>query len=266
MGLIANTRMYNLTPPIRALFGALVMAVSEASGVVLDVIAHEAPRPLGDLWSRNDMGMVFMCSYPYAQRLPSARPQPLAAPVSTAEWAAGQPVYASRIVVRDESITHVEQLKAARWAWTVRDSQSGYNAPREFLAGLGVDGAVETVGPVITPAGVIDAVRDGKADAGAVDAYAWQLLEMHAPEMIKDLAVAATTAPAPFPMLVASASAPKEGIDKLRTALLALHETESGRTALAPLGLARFAMPDLAAVEALPGRARETDARLGARW
>ncbi|WP_052699690.1 phosphate/phosphite/phosphonate ABC transporter substrate-binding protein [Martelella endophytica] len=266
MTAVACSRMYNVSPAVKARWDDFFRWLADEAGVALDIIAYPAPAPLADLWARADLGITFMCSFPYAVMPEEDRPVPLAAPVSTASWADDKPVYASRIVARADSGLAAASLASARWAWTVRDSQSGYNAPREFLAARFPGARVATFGPVISPAGVIEAVRTGKADVGAVDAYAWQLLEMHAPEAIAELSVVATTEPAPFPMLVSSAALDPGVTERLRQALLSADRSPDGISALAPLGLSRFAIPDLAAVAGLPARAAQADAALGERW
>ncbi|MDK4701923.1 PhnD/SsuA/transferrin family substrate-binding protein [Rhizobium sp. CNPSo 4062] len=261
---IACSRMYNLSPRISALWDRLFHWLADRSGVELEVIAHAAPAPLSELWGRPDMGAVFMCGFPFSQLSPAERPQPLAAPVSLADWANGQPVYASYIVAaQGKSLTEAD-LATARWGWTVRDSQSGYNAPREFFATLADrPTAAQIVGPLLNPRGVVDAIRSGAIDVGAIDAYAFQLMAMHEPDMIAPLRIVATTKPAPFPLLVAARQQSPDIVDALRAVLLKAHHDPEGSDILASLGLAAFAEPDVAAYDQLPARARAIDAALG---
>ncbi|WP_432444126.1 phosphate/phosphite/phosphonate ABC transporter substrate-binding protein [Rhizobium tropici] len=261
---IACSRMYNLSPKISGLWDRLFHWLAHRSDVELEVIAHAAPAPLSELWARPDMGAVFMCGFPFSRLAKAERPLPLVAPVSLADWANGQAVYASHIVAaRDRPLAKAD-LAAMRWGWTVRDSQSGYNAPREFFASLaGGQPASKTFGPLLNPRGVIEAIRSGAVDVGAIDAYACQLLEMHEPDMIASLQVIATTKPAPFPLLVASQQQAPETVAALRAALLGAHKDPVGRDILGSLGLAAFAEPDIAAYELLPARAHAVDEALG---
>ena len=262
---IACSRMYNLSPKISELWDRLFHWLADRSDVRLEVIAHAAPAPLSELWARPDMGAVFMCGFPFSRLAKAERPLPLVAPVSLADWANGQPVYASHVVAARDRPFAGADLVTARWGWTVRDSQSGYNAPREFFAALaGGRPASETFGPLLNPRGVIEAIRSGVVDVGAIDAYAYQLLEMHEPDMIASLRVIATTKPAPFPLLVASRQQTSEITAALRAALLGAHRDPEGRDILASLGLAAFVEPDIAAYEQLPARARSVDEALEA--
>jgi ABC-type phosphate/phosphonate transport system substrate-binding protein len=261
---IACSRMYNLSPKISALWDLLFHWLAQRSGVELEVIAHAAPAPLSELWARPDMGAVFMCGFPFSRLSPAERPLPLAAPVSGASWANGQPVYASHIVgARDRQLSQAD-LATVRWGWTVRDSQSGYNAPREFFAGFAAGQPMpETIGPLLNPRGVVEAIRSGTIDVGAIDAYAYQLLELHEPDMIAPLRVIATTKPAPFPLLVAYRQQSPEIVAALRAALLKAHQDQEGRDILASLGLLAFVEPDIATYEQLPARARAVDEAIG---
>ncbi len=261
---IACSRMYNLSPKISGLWDELFHWLADRSGVELEIIAHAAPAPLSDLWRRPDMGAVFMCGFPFSRLSPAERPEPLAAPVSLADWANGQPVYASHIVAaRDRALTEAD-LATVRWGWTVRDSQSGYNAPREFFATLANrPAAAQIVGPLLNPRGVVDAIRSDTIDVGAIDAYAFQLMAMHEPDMIAPLRIVATTKPAPFPLLVAARQQPPDIVDALRAVLLNAHQDRQGSDILASLGLLAFAEPDVAAYDQLPARARAIDSALG---
>lgn len=264
---VACSRMYNLSPRIRALWDSLFAWLAQDSGIGLEVIAHAAPAPLSELWRRSDMGAVFMCGYPFSMLAPEERPVPLAAPVSAAAWSDGKPVYASHIVTASNSGIEVADLLMARWGWTVRDSQSGYHAPRALLSRLPRGKmAGDAVGPLLNPGGVVAAIETGKIDVGAIDAYAYQLLEMHEPETTAGLRIIATTQPTPVPLLVASREQSPETIAILAQTLLGAHQSDEGRAVLRPLGLTSFAEPDISAYESLPQRARAADTALGASW
>ena len=264
---IACSRMYNLSPGITGLWGSLFAWLSRQSGVELEIIPHAAPAPLSELWARPDMGVVFMCGFPFSRLAPEDRPIPLAAPISLASWAGGQPVYASHIVAARDTIFGSDDLATARWGWTVRDSQSGYNAPREFLAKQPYARDVRnTVGQLLNPRGVVEAIRSGTIDVGAIDAYAYQLLEMHERDMIAPLRIVATTEPAPFPLLVASRQLSPDTVLALKDTLLHAHQSDEGQAILASLGLAACAEPDMIEYDRLTARARDTDEALGGAW
>ncbi|MBB4192451.1 ABC-type phosphate/phosphonate transport system substrate-binding protein [Rhizobium aethiopicum] len=266
---IACSRMYNLSPRIRGLWDALFAQVSLQSGIELEIIAHAAPAPLSELWARPDMGAVFMCGYPFSHMPEAARPTVLAAPVSSEAWSLDQPLYASHILVASAGpVNAVEDLAAVRWGWTVRDSQSGYHAARSFLADR-FSGKMKqsmTVGPLLNPSGIVAALKDGRIDAGAIDACAFQLLRMHEPDAIDGLRILATTEPLPAPLLVAAQTLPLDMAAALRQSLVTLHETPEGAAVLVRLGLRRFSTVVASAYDILPQRADDADRRLGISW
>ncbi|WP_064685584.1 phosphate/phosphite/phosphonate ABC transporter substrate-binding protein [Rhizobium bangladeshense] len=266
---IACSRMYNLSPRIRGLWDTLFALVSVHSGIELDIIAYAAPAPLSELWARPDMGAVFMCGYPFSRMPERARPTVLAAPVSSEAWSWDQPLYASHILVASTGpVNAVADLAAARWGWTVRDSQSGYHAVRSYLAGRfpGKMKQSATVGPLLNPSGIVAALKDGRIDAGAIDAYAFQLLWMHERDEIDGLRILATTDPLPAPLLVAAQILPVDITTALQQSLVTLHETPEGTAVLERLGLRRFSAVAPSAYDVLPQRADDADRRLGIAW
>lgn len=265
--LIASSRMYNVSEGVRPLWDALFDWLGAQVGQPLAITAHAAPAPLSDLWERPDLGAVFICGYPLAtwsDTQDTPRPQILAAPVADAPWAMAGPNYASHIIVaKDGPIRDPAQLAQAIWGWTVRDSQSGYHAPRAYFAqNWPGHPAPWTVGPLLNPTGVIEALRRGRIEVGAIDAYAYKLLEMHDPQLIEGVQIIATSAPTPCPVLACAADLPEPSVTALRAALLGAHDSPEGRACLAPLGLVRFAPVSLADYALLPQRAAATDQRL----
>lgn len=266
---IACSRMYNLSPAICAAWDALLGWLSRQTGVDLNIIAHAAPAPLSELWSRPDMGAVFMCGYPFSRLAPHQQPIALAAPVSTEGWACGLPLYASHILVdANGPIATPDQLLTARWGWTVRDSQSGYHAPRAYLSTRAetILSLPLAVGPLLNPTGIVAALRDGRIEAGAIDAYAYQLLSMHHPEVLSGLQIMATTDPVPAPMLVAANGLPLEKVTLLRQMLIEAHQSAEGKAILERLGLSRWSAVDTKDYRQLPERAGAADRALGFVW
>lgn len=269
MTLIASTRMYNQSPRIRAHWDLILARVAAISGIELMIVAHAAPAPLSDLWSREDLGCGFMCGFPFSKLPRATRPIPLAAPVSRADWAGGRPHYASHIVVRgDGPIRGIDDLATARWGWTARDSQSGYHAPREYLARVvgRLPPHPETVGGLLNPVGILTAVRDDRIAVGAVDAFAWQLIARLEPETLSGLRILATTASRPMPMLVAARSIEAATLWRLQTALLRLSQDSQGRTLLDAIDVEGFAPVHPCDYDALPRLAAEADTILEADW
>jgi ABC-type phosphate/phosphonate transport system substrate-binding protein len=234
-GWIANARMYAVTPAVEALWQELLRHVAEEAGVALDYVAYPAPQPLEQLWSRIDLGAVFMCGFPVALRM--APVVPIAAPIPAAAWAGGRAVYRSDLIVRaDSPYQRLQDTFGGRAGFTVAHSHSGFNAFRHHLLHHRSPQRprlyASMSGDLITARRILDGVREGSLDIGPLDAYWHLLIARHAPQLTQGIRVLESTACAPMPCLVAAADAPATQVQRLRAAFVAAHE----RPWFAPLG------------------------------
>jgi len=236
--------MYAVTPVAEAAWESLLEHVAQDAGVPLRYEKYPAPQPLERLWSREDLGAVFMCGFPIALRL--APVVPIAAPVPLASWARGRAVYRTDLIVRrDAPYRTLEDTFGARAGYTVAHSQSGFNAFRHALlrhrnaARPGLYASMTA--DLITARAILESVRDGRIDIGPLDAYWHLLLEHHAPELTRDVRVLATTEPTPIPAFVAAAGMPGDGIAALRAAFLSAASRPWFDALREPLQLAGFA-------------------------
>ncbi len=237
----ASARMYEWTPSLLRPWRRLLQWVDARAGVPLDVLDTRS-MSLEELWAREDMGCVFMCGYPYAQR--AVRPALLAAPVPSPPRYADRAVYVSDFIVRaDGPFTRLEDTFGGRLAYSAEHSHSGYNAPRHHLlkhhAGRTALFA-EVKGPYGRQRAVVQAVLDGEADVAAIDGYAHDLLRRHDPAVGVRLRVVATTDPAPSPPLVASPAMPASARERITAALLDAHEASELKPVMDDLLLRRF--------------------------
>src|SRR5437588_10404190 len=146
MTLIANARMYAVTPAVKAAGQDLFGWVARTSDVPLAYLDHAAPAPLEALWERDDLGAAFMCGFPFASA--ARRPEPLAAPVPSPPRYAGLPQYCTDLIVRaDRDPANVNDTFGGRVGWTVVHSQSGYNAVRHHLLGRTTSPDPQWIGP-----------------------------------------------------------------------------------------------------------------------
>lgn len=241
---IANARMYAVTPAVEALWEGLIARVAQAAGVALRYERYPAPQPLEALWSRAELGCVFMCGYPIASRL--APVQVLAAPVPALPWAGGRAVYRSDLIVRaDAPFRRLEDTFGHVAGWTVAHSHSGFNAFRHHLLRHRRTGGsplyARMHGNLVTAGRVLEAVQSGEIDVGPLDAYWHALLARHAPERVQGIRVLESTDTAPMPALVAAAGTPPEVVGALREALIAAVDAPWFGEFAVPLRLARFA-------------------------
>jgi ABC-type phosphate/phosphonate transport system substrate-binding protein len=221
--LIANARMYAVTPMVGNAWKALFAWLSERSGVPLAYVEHAPPAPLHELWARDDLGAVFMCGFPFA--LAAAKPVLIAAPIPSLARYRGAPTYCTDLVVRaDSRLTRLRDAFGGRIGWTVEHSQSGFNAVRRHLAQYRSHQTEslfsEWVGPLVTPRRVIEAVLAGNIDVGPLDSYVHDLLRRHEPETASRLRTMESTPLTRIPPLIASPAAPADAVHRLRHALI----------------------------------------------
>jgi ABC-type phosphate/phosphonate transport system substrate-binding protein len=223
-GRITNARMYAVTPKVEASWRELLGHVANEAGASLEYLPYPAPQPLEDLWTRPDLGCVLMCGYPIALGL--ADVVPLAAPIPSAAWAGGRPVYRSDLIVRaDAPYRTLEDTFGGRAGWTLAHSHSGFNAFRHHLLAYRTPARPrlygEMVGNLVTARAVLDAVTEGRIDVGPLDAYWHLLLARHRPDLTAGIRVLASTELAPAPAFVAAAGTAPQLVAGLKAALVA---------------------------------------------
>ena len=160
--------------------------------------------------------------------------------------------------------TDFDALLGRRMAWTVVESQSGYQALRTWLAPRADGKALfaATIGPLVTPRRVVEAVLAGEADAGPLDSYWHALLRRHEPGLAARLRVVAQTPSTPMPLLVVTATIDAPVRERWCAALLDVGARADLRPVLEALQLQGFAAVDEASYQTLAERAALAD-RLG---
>lgn len=260
--MIANARMYAINAITASAWQTLLDWVLRRAGVTGEVIDFPAPQPLPTLWARPELGAVFMCGYPFSRMVP--QPVALAAPVPDEAAFGDRPVYWTDFIVRaDAPFQRLEHTFGHRMAWTTPDSQSGYQAPRRHLSAW-ADRAplfAGTVGGMVTPRRVIEAVVGGDADVGPLDSYVHALLRVTEPATAAQLRVVAATQPTPIPLLVAATATAAADIDRLREAFTDVAGAPELAAVRRTLALRRFARVEAADYDDLRKLADQTDAR-----
>lgn len=264
MHLIANTRMYGAGDRCRRLWTDLVTHISDASEVPLEIVEHAAPASIEELWSRSDMGLVQMCGWPYWRANP--RPNLVAAPVLDHAYCGDRPLYWTDMVVRvDEGAERLEDLFGRRLGWTVEHSHSGYNAPRWMLLPHFLESGKrlfsKSLGPYMSPIGIINALLDDEIDVGPVDGYFHLLLQRHRPELAEKIRTLAVSDPAPMPPFVASGGISAGDLQKLQDAALRAHLAPAAREIMTELAISRFVLPETGFYEGTEAWSREAVAK-----
>ena len=188
--MIANARMYSVTPEVAALWRSLLAAVLGKVGAPIDIVDHAPPAPISELWKR---------------------PALVAAPIPSPSAYGGRGCYWTDLVVRAGSpFQSLEQTFGHRLALTTPESQSGYAAPLYALMAYGGDKPLyrEIIEPRFTPMGALTAVIENKAEVAPLDSYALALLTKYAPQLTAQVRVIKSTEPTAIPAVVASGQAP----------------------------------------------------------
>jgi ABC-type phosphate/phosphonate transport system substrate-binding protein len=240
---IASARMYSWSPTLTAAWRRLLEWVAARAAAPLEVLELSDPYPLEKLWARDDLGCVFMCGYPWAML--TERPHLLAAPVPSPPRYRGRPIYFTDFIVRaDSAYQTLEDTFGGCLAYSAEHSHSGYNAARFHLLDYRRPDRpalyARLLGPLHRQLPVIDAVIDGRADVGPVDAYGLDLLRRHGAERAKRVRVIATTVEAPSAPLVASPAVDPDTRGRVTRALLAAHTAPELAATLDELLLSRF--------------------------
>lgn len=252
---VACTRMYDVTPPVRGHWHALLRIAARRADVPLKCIEHAAPAPLTALWRRADLALAFMCGLPLATQYPDVRP--LVAPV-TVIAGDDSPSYRSVWLVRaDSDFDTLASTFGHRIGWTVEHSHSGFNAPRHALLAHCTARQPRlyraSIGPLQHPRGALAALEEDRIDTTAVDAYWWSLLQRHDAAAAARFRPIGVTAGAPMPPLVCATEFPAALAERLIDVLVVLHEDAAARIHLDALAVIRFDAVARAAYAPLAG-------------
>ena len=120
---------YAVTAGVEVAWKELLVRVGREADIAFDFLSYPLPHPQEELWSRSDLGCIFMmCGYPIAMRHFAVTP--IAAPIPSAPWAQGRALYRSDLIVKADSPFHtLSDTFGGRLSWTTNHSQI-------FISGL----------------------------------------------------------------------------------------------------------------------------------
>jgi len=210
---------YAVTPGVEAAWKELLVRIGREADIAFDFLPYPLPQSQEELWTRSDLGCVFMmCGYPIAMRhLPVT---PIAAPIPSAPWAQSRGLYRSNLVVKaDSHFGTLTDTFGGRVGWTTKHSHSAFNALRHHLLQYRTPDRptlyCQSVGNLASVSKLFDSVRDSTIDVASVDAYWYLLLKHHQPERGAEVRMIEPTASAPIPAFVASPAVRREVIEHL---------------------------------------------------
>jgi ABC-type phosphate/phosphonate transport system substrate-binding protein len=257
--MLANARMYSVTPASAEAWRTVIGWAAREAGVPVEFVEHAPPKLLSELWARNDLGVVQMCGLPASLRRPA--PTILAAPQPGLPRYGGKAIYMSDIAVKaDSPFRTLEDTFGGVAGYTLKDSQSGYFAFRTLLL-TEYPGAKyrKIVGGLLNPRGIVNALVKGEIDVGPLDGYVFDLMRAGDAAFASQVRVIALTDPTPMPPLVATASLTGEQVERLRGAFRRAHEESSLAPALKTLLVERFVVPELSVYDETRRRAERVE-------
>lgn len=159
----------------------------------------------------------------------------------------GEPLYRSHLIVpeSDRTTSRVGDLRGRVFAYSDPLSNSGYLVPRAEIAAHGADpdGFFRRTFFTYSHRNVIEAVRTGLADGGAVDGYVWDTIRAQQPANAAGLRVAWRSTPHGFPPVVVRRTWSEPQQRRLAAALHDMTASDDGRLVLQRLNLDAFDAP-----------------------
>jgi phosphonate transport system substrate-binding protein len=214
--------------------------LSAHAGVRATLVAGVPWQEQGRMLDQDQAEVGFICGLPYVRKV--ERFELLAAPVMQGARYLGRPVYFSDVVVRyDSPFRSFADLRGATWAYNEPGSFSGYVGPLAHLAALGersgyFERAVESGAHLRS----LELIAEGTVDASAIDTTVMELELRRRPELADQFRAVETIGPSPIPPLVVARGVAAEIKQRLRDALLRMHEDGEGQAILSDGMIARF--------------------------
>ena len=218
-------------------YGRLVDYIGQKTGRETELIQRKTYQEINELLGKGGIDIAFVCSGPYAGGKEKFGFELLAVP-----QVQGKSDYHSYLIVKDKSIHSLEGLRGRVFAFTDPESNTGRLVPSHWLALQG-ERPERFFGKILytySHDNSIQAVARGLADGAAVDSLIWEYYRDRNPELTASISVIKRSEAYPIPPVVASQALSKEDADRVRQALLSIHQEPDGRTILHQLRVDRF--------------------------
>ncbi|MCC7218245.1 MAG: phosphate/phosphite/phosphonate ABC transporter substrate-binding protein [Burkholderiales bacterium] len=207
-----------------------------ATGARVQFVQRGVYSPIIDGLRAGNIDFAWICGFPYVLHAREFRL--LAVPV----WRE-RPLYQSYLIAGvGSSVTGLSGLRGRSFAFSDPLSNSGYLYVRYLLARqqLHSDDFFGRSFFAHSHPNVVEAVAEGLADAGAVDGYVWEVLAEVMPALTARTRIVQRSPEFGFPPLVAAAHVDVPTRERMRRALLTMHESADGRAILQELRLDRL--------------------------
>jgi phosphonate transport system substrate-binding protein len=153
-----------------------------------------------------------------------------------------RPIYFTDVVVRhDRPWQSFADLRGRSYAFNHPGAHSGYNVPRDHLLRLGETRGY--FGCTVASGSHQNSIRMVEAhevDASGIDSTMLDIERRQRPELNRTLRTVAVLGPSPIPPVIVTRALAEKRKERLRAALLAMHEDAEGRAILADGCMVRF--------------------------
>jgi phosphonate transport system substrate-binding protein len=232
-----------MVSPAEALnyYQQLMEYLGEAVDSPIRIIQRKTYAEINALFPKGQIDLAFVCSGPYATERLRFGFEAVATPVVF-----GQPMYQSYLIVRENSpFQHLDDLKGRSFAFTDPDSNTGALVPKYWLQQKGQlpSSFFGSTTYTYSHDNSIMAVARGLVDAASVDGLKWEFYNRKAASFARKTRVIKKSKPFGSPPLVASVKLDLVRRDKIRKAILTMHQTQRGQQILSRLMIDRFVPP-----------------------
>lgn len=219
----------------------VVKYLEERLGSPVVLLQRRTYKEVNDLLESGGADVAFVCSGGYAAGSQTFGMELLAVPVVK-----GERKYQSYIISRDKAPRSILDLRGRSFAFTDPMSYSGRIAPVYMLAARGEDAGKFFGRTFFTYShdNAIQAVADGIVEAAAVDSMIFDQAAEKNPALARQVHIVDRSVLVGNPPVVVHPAVDPALKMKLRTLLLTLHETDTGRQALHALKYDRFSAPE----------------------
>lgn len=223
------------------IYRQLLTYISGQMGAELEFVQRKTYAEVNELLQQGAVDVAFICSGPYASGKQKYGLELLATPEVR-----GSHFYHSYLIVgKDSPYKDLADLKGRSFAFTDPDSNTGRFVPLFWLSQLGQKPETFFSKTTYTYShdNSILAVARGLVDAAAVDSLIWEFYARTNPEHTAKTRIIKRSEGFGIPPVVASGQLDREDKDRLKSILLAMHESTEGRRILAELSIDRFVVP-----------------------
>lgn len=231
--------------------------LSTRVGVPVVFVTRESYQAILDLLFSRQLDAAWICGYPYVRH--QAELRLLAAPLYQ-----GRPLYQSYLIRTRGgplAITGWSDLKQRVLAYSDPLSNSGWLVAQAQLRAAGL--SPQDLKRAFFAHGhrnVAEAVATGLAQAGCIDGYVWETMQLQKMASVARTQVVWKSASYAFPPIVVRQGDRDDALAALGLCLLTMHDDPQGQELLRDLNLSGFAKPEPALFDSIKALAKSVSA------